>query len=94
MKKYLINIYNVETKKGYGTNEKFDNSDNEAMQTLTFDSLEEAKKEFAEIKTGIKKMSGYCLHTCKVLEWAKFNDNGDWVEGDWISAEFPENEEE
>lgn len=94
MKKYLINIHNIETKKGQSANDVFNNSDNEPIETITFDNLEEAKKEFAEIKTGIKKMSGYYLHTCKVLEWAEYNDNGYWTNGDWLESDFPEIEEE
>lgn len=91
-KKFLVNIYNVETKDGYGAFEKWENgTDQTPFNSEMFDTFEEAKKAYEERHAGMRQMSGYYLHTCKALEMNEYDEGGEWVGGgDWYAYEFPD----
>lgn len=78
MKKYLVKTFNVETKNGRDCLNKFLNSTNQDTDfEAGFDTLDKAKKYYETVKSGVKYMSNYYLHYCKVIEDA---ETGEWLE--------------
>lgn len=92
-KKYLVKVYGIETRNGKGVLDALYNGDQEPLTTLTFDTREEAEAEFNSINVGVKKMSGYYLHVYKEIEWAVYDEEGYWVDGDGIDSGFEELED-
>lgn len=89
-KKFLVKVYGIETRNGTGVLDAFHNGDHEPLTTLTFDTQEEAEAEFKAINVGVKNMGGYYLHVYKEIEWAVYDEEGYWVDGDSINSYFEE----
>ena len=92
-KKYLVKVYGIETRNGKGVLGALYNGDQEPLTTLTFDTREEAEAEFKSINVAVKKMNGYYWHVYKEIEWAVYDEEGYWVDGDGIDSGFEEVED-
>lgn len=96
MKKYEVRTVDVETKNGKNSIDVFLASDNQTTELVkSFDTLEEARAFFAKVDTSVRYMSGYYLHSCKIIEENDYDEEDNWRDGgDWWDYEFPNFKEE
>jgi hypothetical protein len=91
MTKYDVITVHVETKNGKNAHNVFSNDSNQTSKLVkSFDSLEEARKFYATIKSGVRKMQSYYLHFCKFIAENEYNEDGEIIGGGaWWDMEFP-----
>jgi hypothetical protein len=81
MKKYEVMRFNLETKKGTAAEAERGYCNDEYDRDIvgSFDTLDEARKCYAEVSTGIRSMSGYYLHECKSIEENEYDGEGEFL---------------
>ena len=93
---YEVKEVRIETRDGKNPLNVFNNASNQDTYLIKrFDTLEEARAFFATVKTDVRSMDRYFLHTGKIIEQNEYeiDENGEeeWIAGgDWWDFEIPE----
>nr|DAI26778.1 MAG TPA: hypothetical protein [Caudoviricetes sp.] len=93
MTKWNVCGLTVETKDGKNAIEIFNNSTNQTpTYTYSFDNLEDAKKCYEDLSTRVyyNPYHKIYVHSCKYIEEIEIDEDGDFVDGDWVIDNFPD----